>query len=127
MVRIEDLERLRSEVNSGFDALLKEAGAKAEPEVPVFKPASLDPDRIKARLEALGINQFEAAKRTGKHEHFIYDFFKGRKKSFPSDGPLRLAHALQCSIEYLAGVSDEVGSPPAADWLGHTNQQPTGE
>lgn len=71
-------------------------------------------DRIEARLAALGITQFEAAERAGKNAHFIYDFMIGRKRSFKGDGPVRVAQALQCSVEYLTGESDEVGSPPAA-------------
>lgn len=69
-------------------------------------------DRVEARLRALNINQFEAAKRAGKGSHFIYDFFIGKKKSFKGDGPIRLAKALNCSIEYLTGESDVPGSPP---------------
>lgn len=69
-------------------------------------------DRIQARLDALGITQFDAALRAGKNSHFVYDFMIGRKASFKGDGPIRLAQALQCSIEYLTGESDEVGQPP---------------
>lgn len=69
-------------------------------------------DRIAERLQALGINQFEAAERAGKNAHFIYDFMTGRKRSFKGDGPIRLAQALECSIEYLTGESDEIGEPP---------------
>lgn len=71
-------------------------------------------DRIQARLDALGITQFDAAIRAGKNSHFVYDFMIGRKKSFKGDGPIRLAQALQCSIEYLTGESAEVGRPPLA-------------
>lgn len=69
-------------------------------------------DRIEARLEALGINQFDAAERAGKNSHFIYDFMTDRKQSFKGDGPIRVAQALECSIEYLTGKSDDVGCPP---------------
>lgn len=69
-------------------------------------------DRIEARLDALGINQFEAAERAGKNSHYIYDFMIGRKSSFKGDGPVRVAQALECSIEYLTGESDGVGVPP---------------
>lgn len=69
-------------------------------------------DRVEERLRALNISQFEAAKRAGKQEHFIYDFLLGKKKSFKGDGLFRLAQALECSIEYLTGVSDAIGSPP---------------
>lgn len=71
-------------------------------------------DRIEARLRALGINQFDAAVKAGRNSHFIYDFLIGRKKSFKGDGPIRLAQALECSIEYLTGESDEPGRPPLA-------------
>lgn len=69
-------------------------------------------DRIEARLLALGINQFEAAEKAGKNSHFIYDFMVGRKKSFKGDGPIRVAQALECSLEYLSGESDLPGKPP---------------
>lgn len=68
-------------------------------------------DRIEARLTALGISQFVAAERAGKHPHFIYDFMIDRKQSFKGDGLHRVAHVLNCSVEYLLGQSDEVGKP----------------
>lgn len=71
-------------------------------------------DRIEARMDALGINQFEAAEKAGKNSHYIYDFMVGRKSSFKGDGPVRVAQALECSIEYLTGESDEIGVPPMA-------------
>lgn len=70
-------------------------------------------DRIEARLRALRITQFDAAQKAGKNAHFIYDFLIGRKKSFKGDGPIRLAQALECSVEYLTGDSDDVGRPPS--------------
>jgi len=66
-------------------------------------------DRIEARLEALGITQFEAAERAGKNTHFIYDFLAGKKRTFKGDGPELVAAALECSVDYLNGDTDEVG------------------
>lgn len=71
-------------------------------------------DRIAARLNALGISQFTAAERAGKHGHFIYDFMIGRKQSFKGDGLQRLSTALECSIDYLTGAADQPGQPPGA-------------
>lgn len=71
-------------------------------------------DRVEERLRALGINQFEAAKRAGKQQHFVYDLLIGKKRSIKGDGLVRLAQALECSIDYLTGTSDEVGSPPGS-------------
>ena len=69
-------------------------------------------DRVEARLRALGINQFEAAKRAGKQLHFVYDLLKGKKQTIKGDGLLHLAKALECSIEYLTGEADTPGVPP---------------
>jgi len=79
-------------------------------------------DRIEARLKALGLTQFQAAEKAGKHAHFIYDFMIGRKRSFKGDGPIRLAQALECSIEYLTGESDDVGRPPLSAAASYTYQ-----
>lgn len=72
----------------------------------------MDKDRIKQRLDALGITQFEAGLRAGWNENFLYDFMTGRKKAIKGEGPARIAYALQCSIEFLEGKSDEIGDPP---------------
>lgn len=72
----------------------------------------MNKSRITERLDALGITQFEAAERAGKNSHFIYDYFAGRKKSFKGNGPVKIAQALQCSVEYLNGESDDIGVPP---------------
>lgn len=69
-------------------------------------------NRIQSRLVSLGLNQFDAAKLTGKNAHFIYDFMIDRKREFKGDGLYRLGVVLQCSIDYLLGRSDDVGQPP---------------
>lgn len=72
-------------------------------------------DRIEARLKALGINQFEAAERAGRHKMFLYDYLVGKKQSFKGGGPRDIAAALECSLEYLMGDVDDVGVPPGGD------------
>lgn len=71
-------------------------------------------DRIEQRLADLGITQFEAGKRAGRSRTFIHDFLSGRKDEFKGNGPAEVAAALECSIEYLMGESDEVGLPPSS-------------
>lgn len=72
-------------------------------------------DRIQARIDALGISQFEAAERAGKGRHFIYDILNGRKQKVHATSLAALAQALECSIDYLLEKSEEVGAPPARD------------
>ncbi|MDQ0301408.1 helix-turn-helix domain-containing protein [Ancylobacter polymorphus] len=70
--------------------------------------------RVQERLNALNISQWEAAQRAGLHRNFVYDLLEGRKQKPQQKTLLALARSLQCSVEYLTGASDEIGSPPAA-------------
>lgn len=67
-------------------------------------------DRVKERLEALGLNPHEAALKIGRSRNYIYDFLVGRKTEFKGDGPERVAKVLRCSVAYLRG---EVDTPDA--------------
>lgn len=69
-------------------------------------------ERIEARLEALGLNQFQAVEGTQLARHFIYDILAGRKQNVRSKNLQELARALRCSVAYLEGKSDDVGLPP---------------
>lgn len=69
-------------------------------------------DRVEQRLQDLGLNQFEAAERAGRNKHYIYDFLHDKKKSIKGSGLEQVANALECSIDYLLGNSDDVGQPP---------------
>ncbi|GGC68379.1 hypothetical protein GCM10010994_28670 [Chelatococcus reniformis] len=63
--------------------------------------------RVQARLEALGINPFEAARRGGLQRNFVNDILIGRKRSLRSATMPALARALETTPAYLNGESDE--------------------
>lgn len=85
---------------------------RSSPSIADDPARNLMKERIRDRLTSLGLNQFDAAKLTGKNSHFIYDFMIDRKRAIKGDGLYRLAVVLHCSVDYLLGRSDEVGSPP---------------
>jgi SOS-response transcriptional repressor LexA len=66
-------------------------------------------DRIERRLVALGITQFEAGELAGRDKNFIYDLMVGRKRAIKGRGLAQVASALQCTVEYLTGASDDPG------------------
>lgn len=59
--------------------------------------------RVEARLAALDINPFHAAKSAGLERSFINDILIDRKKSVRGENLDRLAVALDCDPEYLTG------------------------
>ncbi|WP_042700777.1 hypothetical protein [Azospirillum sp. B506] len=68
-------------------------------------------DRIERRLIATGQTEEAASKRAGRNRGYIRDL--KRKKSVPNSKNIAgLAVALECSSEYLLGLSEEPGSPP---------------
>jgi len=71
-------------------------------------------DRIEQRLADLGMNQFQVAVGMGRRRTYLNDFLTGRKSEFKGSGPVDLAIALGCSLEYLTGESDDIGVPPTS-------------
>lgn len=71
-------------------------------------------DRVRMRVEAMGLNPFALAKRGGFQRNFINDIVKGHKKGVHPDNLPGLAAVLRCSEEYLLGQSDDVGGPVSA-------------
>jgi hypothetical protein len=64
-------------------------------------------ERINARLEALGINAFEAARRGGFERAFLHDLLSGRKERIHPRNHAKIAEVLSCSVEYLRGETDD--------------------
>ncbi len=62
--------------------------------------------RVQSRLDALGINPFEAARRAGGERTFINDLLIGKKDSIRRSALPRVAEALDCDPEYLLGAQD---------------------
>lgn len=77
-------------------------------------------ERVRERLEALGINPFEAARRAGFERSFVNDLLIGRKKSVRGASLLKLAAALGCDPAYLVGMQAAARHTPegGAAWPG---------
>lgn len=63
-------------------------------------------DIVERRLEELGISPPEASRRGGLDRGFVADIVYGRKKSVSHEQLPRLAAALDCSVGYLVGETD---------------------
>ena len=75
--------------------------------------------RIRQRREQLGLSQSSLAHAAGVPQSRISEFESGTKDSMTLDTARRLARALGCSIDYLAGTWDSEaeaapGAPPQA-------------
>ncbi|MEW5421920.1 helix-turn-helix domain-containing protein [Amorphus sp. 3PC139-8] len=76
--------------------------------------------RVRERLDATGLNAFEAARRAGLHRSFLHDLLIGKKRSIREKYLPQLAPVLGCDPEYLVGRQSEVsrnaagGAQPAA-------------
>ncbi len=71
--------------------------------------AMIDPERVKTRMEELGLNQHSAALLSSLPQDYIRDILRGRNKN-PSASKLRaLSRTLECSTDFLMGVTSEVG------------------
>lgn len=69
-------------------------------------------DRVQERLDALGIDHYEASLRAGRNKLFLYPLMTGARKGMHKAGAIKIANVLGCSVEYLKGVSDDLGIPP---------------
>lgn len=58
---------------------------------------------VRSRLDELGLNPFEAARRAGLEKGFVNDLLTGRKHSVRGQKLGYLAVALECDPEYLTG------------------------
>lgn len=61
-------------------------------------------ERIRARLEALGINPFEAARRAEVERSYVNDLLIGKKSSMRQAQLAKVAQALECDPDYLIGL-----------------------
>lgn len=63
-------------------------------------------ERVRNRLDALGLNPFEVARRMDVERGFVNDLLIGRKKSVRGDSLYTLASILECDAEFLLGQQD---------------------
>lgn len=62
--------------------------------------------RIRTRLDALGLNPFEAARRIPAERTFLNDLLIGKKSTIRQSAIPKVAAALECDPEYLLGAQD---------------------
>ncbi len=60
-------------------------------------------ERVQARLKALGINPFEAARRANLERSYVNDLLIGKKTTVRASKLPALAEALECDAAYLQG------------------------
>lgn len=78
-------------------------------------------ERIQARMKALGLKIVDVHERMGLGKStYVNNFLSGKQKTFDPERVPALAVALECSVAYLAGESDDVGSPPSGVILDRT-------
>ncbi|MCF1502167.1 LexA family transcriptional regulator [Afifella sp. H1R] len=71
-------------------------------------------ERVRQRLDDLGINPFEAARRAGVERNFINDLLSGRKRSIRDTSLTKLARGLNTSEAWLLGRLSEDDNPRRA-------------
>lgn len=62
--------------------------------------------RIRERLDALGINEYEAATRAGFQRSYLYEFLTGKKDSIRIQNLEKIAKALDTTVEFLNGKAE---------------------
>lgn len=60
--------------------------------------------RIRERIEAKGLNSFQAAEQAGLNRYAVYDLLSGKKETMRPKAIIALAGPLDCDPEYLAGT-----------------------
>lgn len=64
-------------------------------------------ERIKTRLQTLGLNAFEVSRRAGLERGFVNDLLNGWKKGVRGHSLIALAEALDVDPAFLLGQTDE--------------------
>jgi phage repressor protein C with HTH and peptisase S24 domain len=72
----------------------------------------IDPTRVRARLEALGLKARTVSIRVAGTPDLVRHILAGNQRETSGQRSKRLAQELQCSVEYLYGEADDIGQPP---------------
>lgn len=67
--------------------------------------------KVRERIDHLGSNPAEIARRAGLARTFVSDLLAGKKKSVRGDGLIALASALECDPQYLTGDQPSPRAP----------------
>ncbi len=63
-------------------------------------------NRVIERLETLGLNPIEAARKAGFERTYFHDLINGKKQTIREKNLPAAALALQCDADYLTGIQD---------------------
>lgn len=69
--------------------------------------------RVKAAMDAKGMNALQTSKKAGLGESFVRDILRGKTRSPSAENMEKLANALEVSVDDLMGVVAAVGSTAA--------------
>lgn len=75
------------------------------------RPLSTLATRVKLRMDAMQINQRTVQRKCGFNHGFISDLLRGTKQNVNDDALDRIAQALETSIEFLRGHTDDPAAP----------------
>jgi len=64
-------------------------------------------NRVRERIETLGLNPIEAARIAGFERTYFHDLLNGKKHTIREKNLPAAAQALQCDADYLTGVQDQ--------------------
>jgi transcriptional regulator with XRE-family HTH domain len=67
--------------------------------------------RLRGRREQVGVSQTEVARQTGIIQRDVSLLERGKKHALWADTLRRLAEALECSADYLMGLTDDPTPP----------------
>ena len=70
-------------------------------------------DKVRERMTALDLTSSEVARKAGLERTFVHDLLTQRKRTVAAKPLIALAHALNCSPEFLVGAPDVTTKQPA--------------
>jgi SOS-response transcriptional repressor LexA len=63
--------------------------------------------RLRLRMDMLGLNAYQTAKKSGLGDSFVRDILRGKTKSPNADNLAKLAVALETTVDWFYGQSDD--------------------
>lgn len=82
---------------------------------------------VERRLQALGINPYEAARRGGLERNFVQDILHDRKRTVRGDNLEKLARGLECTpADLIPGASHKGSQVEYREVIGYAGADPSG-
>jgi SOS-response transcriptional repressor LexA len=67
--------------------------------------------RLKLRMDMLGLNAFQTAKKAGLGDSFVRDILRGKTRSPNSENLVKLATALETTVDWFMAAGDQAPAP----------------